>query len=83
MVQKIKIKLTRKLLDKFVFASNQTPNKFEDYENYEILTTHYGQGMGLIYCWNKNKEDGLLFRFESSLDSEAKVDETFTEISIK
>lgn len=80
-MDKLKIKLTRKLLDKFKFASNETPNHIKDFKNYEILTKSYGYDMGLVWCWNDKKHKGILFRFEHSEDKEVKVDETFAEVS--
>lgn len=62
-----KIKLTRKLLNKYEWASNQTLDKLEDYKNYEILTKDYSKGeyeLGLIWCWDEDKSKGTLFRFE-------------------
>lgn len=78
--EEMKIKLTRKLLDKFIFATNQTPNKLKDFKHYEILTKNYGHGLGLIYCWDDNKEEGILFRFEHSEDREVVIDKTFEDV---
>lgn len=63
-IKKENIKLKKKLLDKFVFASNQTLDTIDDYDNYEILTKAYDWNIGLIWCWSDKKEEGILFTFE-------------------
>lgn len=59
-----KIKLTKKMLDKFVWASNETIDKIDDWKNCDILTENYLHDLGLIWCWQDEKSLGVLYRFE-------------------